>query len=120
MRRALLVVLVLAVIPPGLRADEKAAEAAIQKMGGRVVRDSKKPGMPVVRVTLTGPKANDAAMKEVKNFPQLTYLHLGNARVTDEGLKEIKSLSELTTLNLNVTPVTDAGMKELKDLKKLT
>ncbi len=110
------------------RADEAEdkAVALVEKFGGKVTRDDKAPGKPVVGVSLfTGPgkvnlKVTDAGLKELAALKNLTTLMLGGAKVTDAGLKELAALKSLTTLNLNGTAVTDAGLKELAALKGLT
>jgi len=65
----LLGLLVLAM--PG-RADEDAAVKVLEKMGGRVEVDAKRPGKPVVGMDLDGTKVTDAGLKELKelNSPQ--------------------------------------------------
>ena len=75
------------------RADdaEDKAVAFVEKLGGKVTRDEKAPGKPVITVSL-----NDT-------------------KVTDAGLKELATLKNLTTLDLGFTKVTDAGVKELQD-----
>src|SRR5213080_2959225 len=78
------------------RADEASAVKAVEKLGGKVTRDDKLPGKPVIGV------------------------NLGHTKMTDAGLKELKHLKHLTSLNLGWSEVTDAGLKELKDLKQLT
>src|SRR5207302_796007 len=102
------------------RADEASAVKAVEKLGGKVTRDDKLPGRPVIGVNLGHPKVTDADLKELKNLKQLTSLNLGDKQVTDAGLKDMQELKQLTTLNLGDTKVTDAGLKELKDLKQLT
>ena len=72
------------------RADEASAVRTILDLGGAVSVATKRPGMPVVKVDLSGTK------------------------ITDAGLKVLKELKELRELDLNGTQVTDAGVKELK------
>jgi hypothetical protein len=75
-----------------VRAEDPAEQAVahVRKLGGSVVRDEKRPGKPVVRVSL--------AFK---------------AKVTDEDLKVLAPLTELTELDLQSTGVTSAGLKHL-------
>src|SRR4051812_12756622 len=77
------------------RADEASAVAAIQKTGGAVLTDNKKPGKPVYLVYITGP----------------------SDKATDADLRVLKEFKELRNLTLWMVPVTDVGMKELRDLK---
>ena len=94
-------------------AEDKAVEA-ITKLGGKVTRDDKLPGKPVIGVDLTYNKVTDAGLKELKHLKQLTSLSLWDTQVTDAGLKELKDFKQLTTLKLDHTKVTAAGVKELQ------
>ena len=103
---------------PG-RTDEAAAVKAVEKLGGSVTVDAKRPGKPVVAVNLIATEITDAGMKELKELKSLQTLELHETKVTDAGMKELKELKSLQTLYLWGTDVTDAGMKELKELKSL-
>src|SRR5262245_54211681 len=94
-RLALIAVLVLAVCGMTLRADEAEDRAvkAVEKLGGKVTRDDKQPGKPVIALDLSWTK------------------------MTDTRLKDLKDLKDLQSLILHFTLVTDVGMKELRDLK---
>ena len=113
-------VMLLACLSDAARADEASAVKAVENLGGKVTRDDKLPGKPVIGVHLHEIGVTDAALKELADLKQLTTLSLTVTRVTDAGLKELKHLKQLTTLNLSRTRVTDAGLKELADLKQLT
>ena len=113
-------VMLLACLSGAARADEASAVKAVGNLGGKVTRDDKLPGKPVIAVNLYDTKVKDAGLKELKHLKQLTSLNLHGAHVTDAGLKELKELKQLTSLDLDHTKVTDAGLKELKDLKQLT
>src|SRR5205085_2733916 len=85
--------------PPQDEADDAEAKAveAITKLGGKVTRDDKLPGKPVIGVILAGTtKVTDAGLKELKHLKQLTALTLGG-QVTAAGLKEVKELKQLTS-----------------------
>src|SRR5437588_5391625 len=115
--------LLLACLSGAAWADEASAVHAVENLGGKVTRDDKLPGNPVIGVNLGGlfpGKVTDADLKELKHLKQLTTLSLAGAQVTDAGLKELKDLKQLTSLNLGGTQVTDVGLKELADLKQLT
>jgi internalin A len=97
---------------PG-QADEAAAVKAIEKLGGNVTVDAKRPGKPVVGVSLFFTQVTDAGLKELRELKSLTELDLGFTAVTDVGLKELKELKSLQTLDLSRTKVTDAGLKAI-------
>src|SRR5437588_249599 len=113
-------VMLLACLSGAARADEASAVKAIENFGGKVTRDDKLPGKPVIGVNLAHTKVRDAGLKELKDLKQLTTLYLNDTKVTDAGLKELAHLEQLTALNLRATGVTDLGLKELKHLKQLT
>jgi hypothetical protein len=117
--RALAAALVLALVagcsrPPADEAEEKAVRA-IEQLGGRITRDDKAEGPPVVRVDLSKTQVTDAELKELQELKGLQDLALVGTQVTDAGLKELKDLKGLQTLNLTGTHVTDAGLKRLKE-----
>src|SRR5947209_6639917 len=113
-------VMLLACLSGAAQADEASAVKAVENRGGKVTRDDKLPGKPVIAVNLAGTQVTDAGLKELKDLKQLTTLSLWGTKVTDAGLKELKDLKQLTTLNLFGTKVTGEGLKELKDLQQLT
>src|SRR5215510_11853533 len=82
------------------RADEAAAVKAIEKLGGKVTRDDKLPGKPVVAVDLGSTTVTDAGLKELKELKTLQSLSLSRTKVTDAGLKELKEIESLQSLNL--------------------
>ena len=115
-------VMLLACLSGAARADEASAAKAVENLGGKVYRDDKLPGKPVIGVHLHEIGVTDAALKELADLKQLTWLSLTVTRVTDAGLKELAHLKQLTSLHLaeRSTGVTDAGLKGLKHLKQLT
>ena len=104
-----------------VRADEAEDKAvqAIEKLGGKVTRDEKAVGRPVVEVDLFNRQVADADLKELAQLKQLQSLNLHCTEVTDAGLKELAALKQLQSLNLVGTKVTDAGLKELAAVKPL-
>jgi hypothetical protein len=106
---------------PTLRADEAEdkAVAFVQKLGGKVERDEKAPGKPVVAVSLTFIKVKDAELKELAPLKNLHTLDLTGTQVGDVGLKGLAPLKNLHELQLGGTQVGDAGLKELAALKNL-
>ena len=103
-------------VPGNARADdaEDKAVAFFEKLGGKVTRDDKQPGKPVVGVKLLNSEVTDAAIKELAAFENLTYLGLCNTQVTDAGLKELATLKNLKTLGVDGPHMTDVGIKELQ------
>ena len=138
-------VLLLAVVPLYADDAEDQAVKAVEKLGGKVIRDDKDPAHPVVEVDLeqcwgltdAGLKelaalkglrklvlfscegVTDASLKELIVFPRLQRLDLALTKVTGTGLKDLAGLKELQTLRLSYTAVTDAGLQHLAALKGL-
>ncbi len=110
-----LLVPVAAAQQPKPDAEQERAVAAIEKLGGKVGRDEKRPGKPVVRVDLDGPDVTDAALAYLAAFPDLMELSVRRSRVTDVGLGPLARLKRLTALSIEGTPgVTDAGVERLR------
>jgi hypothetical protein len=70
-------------------AEDKAVQF-VEKLGGRVTRDNKASGKPVVAVNLGGTKVTDAGLKELAPLKNLTELYLTGTKVTDAGVKELQ------------------------------
>src|SRR5437764_3174833 len=97
------------------RADEASAVKAVEYLGGKVTRDDKLPGKPVIGVNLAGTQVTDTGLKQLADLRQLATLDLGgNTDVTDAGLAELANRKQLTSLNLTGTQVTPAGVNELQ------
>ncbi len=103
----------------GQSAREEKAVKAIEALGGRVTRDEKLPGRPVVGVHLDGTTVTDADLKNLKELKGLGSLGLADTQITDSGLKDLKELKDLWRLDLTSTQITDAGLKDRKELKGL-
>jgi Leucine-rich repeat (LRR) protein len=114
----LLSTLVTATTPHADDAEDRAV-AAVEKLGGKVVRDPKQPGNPVISVNLLAKKVNDEALKDLAGLKQLLSLDLRTTQVTDAGLKELRAFPKLRDLYLSSTKVTDAGLKELRAIDNL-
>lgn len=115
--------LVVLIASSGVWADDAEDKALkfVEKFDGRVTRDEKVPGKPVVTVSLNFAKLTDADLKELAAFKSLKTLRLVSVQtLTDAGLKELAALTTLTELDLTRTKVTDAGLKELAPLKNLS
>jgi hypothetical protein len=98
------------------KAEDKAVEA-IQNLGGRITRDEKAKGKPIVGVDFARTKVTDADLKHLAALKQLRDLDLGLTQVTNAGLKHLAALKQLRDLDLGLTQVTDAGLKHLAGLK---
>ncbi|CAN5412257.1 ribonuclease inhibitor [soil metagenome] len=61
----------------------------------------------------------DDLVLPLKDFTNLTRLHLENTGITDKGVKELENLQELEYLNLYGTSITDRSIESLTKLKKL-
>jgi hypothetical protein len=70
--------------------NEEAAIKAIEKLGGKVKRDDKAPGKPVISVSLSGTQVADAGLKELKEFRGLDSLDLKDTNVTDAGVADLQ------------------------------
>ena len=82
--------LLLACLSGAARADEASAVKAVEKLGGKVTRDDKLPGKPVIGVNLGGTGVTDAGLKELKELKQLTTLGLHDAKVTADGVADLQ------------------------------
>ena len=98
---------------------EKKALAAVERLGGQILRNETKPGKPVYQVTLSGKGVMDADLEDLVGFKELGWLTLNDTQVTDAGLKGVVRFEHLYALSLSGTAVTDAGLKELARLKGL-
>jgi hypothetical protein len=119
-RRAWVVALVLTGALGALpaRAQEKDILAELEKRG-KLKRDEKQPGRPVVEADLRGVKVTSKMLRAVASLKDLQKLALRATQVADVGLKELARLKGLHSLDLTMTKVTDAGLKELAHLKGL-
>jgi internalin A len=100
-------------------AEDRAVMAVVQ-LGGKVKRDEKKLGKPVVEVNLSRTDVTDFELKRLAPLQGLLTLSLWKTKLTDVGLRELKDLTNLTTLDISGTEVSDAGLQELALLKNLT
>ena len=99
------------------RADdaEDKAVAFVEKLGGKVTRDEKVPGKPVVTVSLHRSEVTDAGLKELAPLKNLTELSLIGADITDAGLKTLAGFKQLTKVYLSSPKVTKEAVKELRE-----
>jgi hypothetical protein len=109
--------------------ERVAAIEAIEKLGGNVGFDSKKPFRPtwlrslvgdntpgeVIEVAIHNPQFSDADLIHLTGLPELNYLYLNKTHVTDAGLARLVKLKKLKVLSLwRSKEVTDAGLTDLK------
>jgi formylglycine-generating enzyme required for sulfatase activity len=99
-------------------AEDKSA-TFVEKLGGKVIRDTGSQGNPVVRVELGGKQLNDAGLKEMAGLKNLLNLYLPGTDISDAGMKELAGFNQLQLLHLSRTKIGDAGLKELANLKQL-
>src|SRR5947209_5505897 len=125
-------VMLLACLSGAARADEATAVKAVENLGGKVTRDDKLPGKPVIGVNLPATKVTDAGLKELKHLKHLTSRNLvgtdgggegayeGQKAVTQAGLKVKQELKQMIEVNVVCNEVTDVGLEEMQHLKQVT
>ena len=102
-----------------LAADEKAAIAAIEKLGGAVRGVAQDSEALEIDFHLQGEELTDAGLAHLSGLTNLTNLHLGGTQVTDAGLEKLKDLSSLRRLHLENTTLNGTGLVHLKGLVNL-
>lgn len=98
---------------------ERAAAAAIHKLGGKVELEGQRDEQHVVKVYLHNIALDDDDLAPLGQFSKLRNLFLGNTQIGDKALEHLHNLGELQTLSLNSTRVTDKGLQHLAKLTKL-
>jgi hypothetical protein len=106
-----------------------AAAEAIEKLGGKVEKDLKAPGQPVVKVSLPTCTClpDDSHLVHLESLPDLRRLELRNdcksSHLTDKGMIHLRKLTKLEYLYLGDSGggpgITDAGLVHLKGLTNL-
>ena len=119
--RAVVILIFLLLATSAIQADpvEDKAVRFVEAVGGRIERDQKVDGNPVIKATLPDTAVTDETLKELAALKQLKALEINGAMVTDAGLKELAGLQHLQELHLFQSKVSDAGLKELAALKQL-
>jgi hypothetical protein len=114
-RTTLAVALVLALASQRLHADAREEQAVrlIQKLGGELRRNEKRPAQPIVAVDLAASSAADADLRVLTVLQGLESLDLQFTNLTDAGLKHVGEFGHLRSLNLHGTALTDGGLNEL-------
>ena len=73
----------------------------------------------VTWLNLGNTRVTDVGLEVLSEFPHLTRLHLENTAITDAGLEHLAGLEYLEYLNLYGTAVTDRGLEHLSGLENL-
>ena len=120
----LVVLLVSGIVGPSALAqtgdgEQARAVAAIENLGGKVERDQKSPGQPVVAVDLRMTDVTDTDLASLEGLNRLRHVSLSASRITDAGLMHLKGLANLRRLDLDFNRITDAGLVHLEGLTKL-
>jgi hypothetical protein len=92
---------------------------AIEKLGGRVRLDPKKPGNPVIEVDLANARVADADLEILQDLHHLQVLDLHYTKITDKGLVHLKRITSLQGLHLHGLAITNEGMAQLAGLTDL-
>jgi len=93
------------------------AEASLKRLNGKVKRDGRLPGKPVVDVHLFSQTVTDD-FKELAQFDQLRRLDVSKGTFTGTGLAALAKLP-LQELHLTFCSVTDDGLKTIATIKTL-
>jgi hypothetical protein len=104
---------------PAPTVDVEAALSSIQKLGGKVERDDKGSGKPVITINLGLTEVKDADLEHLEGLATVKKLTLNDTPITDAALDHLKDMAGLEKLYLVDTKVTDAGLERLKGLKNL-
>ena len=118
--------------------------AKIEELGGFVSVDEDAPDQPITSLMLQDSNISDASClrllrempdlkqlnmrhvlvgdilaEQLPNWTELTYVSLGDSRVTDSGVAHLSKLQHLTELSLESTRITDAALKSLYSMTQL-
>jgi Leucine-rich repeat (LRR) protein len=89
----------------------------VSELGGSVTRDAQG---QVTGINLRGSWVEDADLRRLNQYPDLSVLDLSLTHITDGGMQEIKNLRGITDFNLYFAEyVTDEGVAAIKDWKRL-
>ena len=93
------------------------AISEIEMIGGRITKNS---AGSVVGVELRARQLIDAALKPLKDLPELQALSVEETRITGAGVVHLQRLVRLKTLYLSHTEDTDAALGFLQPLTQRT
>jgi len=91
----------------------------IEELGGKIARDTKLPGSPIVEVDLSGTKVTDDDLRPLSKLAELRTLNLHRTGISDAGVEHLQGLRRLTTLTIGDTRITNSGLKALTALPQL-
>ncbi len=100
-------------------ADEAAAVAEIEKLGGTVRQIAQNTEQKETNFHLSGKDLTDDGLHHIKEVEKLVWLNLANTKITDDGLGHLAGIKTLTRLHLEKTNVGDAGLAHLANLENL-
>ena len=101
------------------KADEAAAIAEIEKLGGVVRQIAQNVDDKEVAFHLSGKDLSDEGLVHLQEVENLIWLNLANTAISDAGLAHVGQLKSLKRLHLEKTHIGDAGLAHLKDLSDL-
>jgi hypothetical protein len=70
-------------------------------------------------ITLSHSDNADDLLELLKNFPEMTYLHIDNCKITSSAFKNLSYLTNLKSLSLAYTSFSDEGMAYIKNTTSL-
>ncbi len=112
------VILLATLSAAALRVPDADLAAAIEKQGGKVIRDA---GGQIVEVSLARTWANDADVEPIARVKSLKRLDLSLTYVSDRAIERLKPLDQLEELNLYAAEfITDAAVAFLRGHQSLT
>lgn len=99
--------------------EQQQAVALIQRLGGKVERDDKLAGQPVVRVDLSYTRVADSDLACLRVFDQLRRLDLSLNKLSGAGFVHLQRLPALKTLVLSYTSFSDDSLAHVAKLAQL-
>jgi hypothetical protein len=70
-------------------------------------------------ITLSHSDKADDLLELLKNFPEMTYLHIDNCKITSSAFKNLSYLTNMKSLSLAYTSFSDEGMAYIKNTTSL-
>ena len=88
--------------------------ALIEKLGGKVQTDDRRPDKPIATVDLRDTPVTDQQLPALKELPDLKILVLDGTKISDAGIDALTECKGLERVFLRNTRVTPAGIERLK------